>query len=248
MPGGKLHVLRRASWGDCGGAMVENTFGQMLVDIVGEEFMDSFRQNYTVEYIDILRAFNIKIREGMGRYYITRKITFVIPSRFLEKYQEQFGTDVSKRTLETRYAKSLKWYGGKMQIDIDLFQSFFDPANKKIVHCIREMLSKPEVKETNVILMVGSFSECEIVQEAIRKAFPECQVVVPYEAGLAILKGAVLFGHTCSFISDDDNTSVLEEDDNRPVVALDNIKLKSATGDMRSNAATDRRFRRCSIL
>lgn len=42
------------------------------------------------------------------------------------------------------------------------------------------------------------------MQEAIRKAFPECRVVVPHEAGLAILKGAVLFGH--SVISDDDNS------------------------------------------
>lgn len=43
--------------------------------------------------------------------------------------------------------------------------------------------------------MVGGFSECEIVQDAIRKAFPECRVVVPHEAGLAVLIGAVLFGH-----------------------------------------------------
>lgn len=96
-----------------------------------------------------------------------------------------------------------------MRIDIDLYQSFFDPVNEKIVHCIREILSKAEVIETKVILMVGGFSECEIVQDAIRKAFPECRVVVPHQAGLAVLIGAVLFGHSLiSIISDDDNTPV----------------------------------------
>lgn len=90
------------------------------------------------------------------------------------------------------------------------------------------MLSKPKVKGTNVILMVGSFSICEIVQIAIRKAFQKYRVVVPFQAEQAIIKGAVLFGH--SGISKDDNTTVLEEDDNRPVVALDNIRLQE-TGD-----------------
>lgn len=96
-----------------------------------------------------------------------------------------------------------------MRIDIDLYQSFFDPVNEKIVHCIREILSKAEVIETKVILMVGGFSECEIVQDAIRKAFPECRVVVPHQAGLDVLIGAVLFGHSLTnIISDDDNTPV----------------------------------------
>lgn len=44
-PEGKVNVLRRGSWEDCGGAVVDNAFKQMLIDIpvVGEEFVDSFR-------------------------------------------------------------------------------------------------------------------------------------------------------------------------------------------------------------
>lgn len=159
----------------------------MLIDIVGEEFMDSFRQNNTADYNDIFSAFKRKKREKLGEYFINRKINLLISPCFLEKYKKDIGTDVSKRTLDTRYAKLLKWSGDKMRIDIDLYQSFFDPVNEKIIHCIREILSKPKVIETKVILMVGGFSECEIVQDAIRKAFPECRVVVPHEAGLAVL-------------------------------------------------------------
>lgn len=97
--------------------------------------------------------------------------------------------------------------------------------------------------------MVGGFSECEIVQDAIRKAFPECRVVVPHEAGLAVLIGAVLFGHRLiSIISDDDNTPVLEKGDNRPVVALDNTKLNNATEDRSLYAASGSIVRECSVL
>lgn len=227
--------------------MVDNAFKQMLIDIVGEKFMDSFRQNNTADYIDIFSAFKRKKREKMGEYFIHQEINLVISPCFLEKYNEDMGTDVSKRTLETRYAKSLKWSGDKMRIDIDLFRSFFHPANVKLVICIREILSKPEAIGTKVILIVGGFSECQIVQDAIRKAFPECRVVVPHEAGLAVLKGAVLFGH--SIISDDDNTPVLEEGDNKLVVALNNKKIyNTTTEDRGSYATTDRLFGKCAIL
>jgi hypothetical protein len=43
--------------------------------------------------------------------------------------------------------------------------------------------------------MVGGFSECELVQDAIRdKIGTSMKLIIPVEAGLAVLKGAVLFG------------------------------------------------------
>lgn len=139
---GKLHVLSRASWGDCGGEMVDNTFKQMLIDIVGEEFMDSFRQNNTADYNDIFSAFKRKKRKIWWIFYES-KDKFANFIMLFRKIQKRYWYRCLKRTLDTRYAKLLKWSGDKMRIDIDLYQSFFDPVNEKIVHCIREILSKP---------------------------------------------------------------------------------------------------------
>lgn len=108
--------------------------------------MDSFRLNNTAEYIDMYIAFKRKKEEKIAEFFSTRIVNLAIPPSFLEKYEEEKGTDISKRILETRYAKSLKWAADKMRIDIDLFHSFFDPATEKIIHCIRETLSKPDVK------------------------------------------------------------------------------------------------------
>lgn len=43
--------------------------------------------------------------------------------------------------------------------------------------------------------MVGGFSESPITLDVVKNAFPTKRVIVPEEAGLAVLKGAVLFGH-----------------------------------------------------
>jgi hypothetical protein len=42
---------------------------------------------------------------------------------------------------------------------------------------------------------VGGFAESGIVQETIKSKFSNMRVIIPFDAGLAVLKGAVIFGH-----------------------------------------------------
>lgn len=96
---GKLHVLSRASWGDCGGEKVDNTLKQMLIDIVGEEFMDSFRQSNTADYNDIFSAFKRKKREKLGEYFINRKINLLIFIMRFRKIQKTIWVQMSPKEL-----------------------------------------------------------------------------------------------------------------------------------------------------
>ena len=52
------------------------------------------------------------------------------------------------------------------------------------------------------ILMVGGFSESPMLHGYIRQAFPDKKVVIPNEAGLAVLKGAVIFGHNTNMVKE----------------------------------------------
>lgn len=83
--------------------MVDNTFKQMLIDIVGEEFLDSFRQNNTADYIDMFRAFEKKKKEKykslntrtitISPYILFRKIQRRKWYRYLQK---NFGDPIRK--------------------------------------------------------------------------------------------------------------------------------------------------------
>lgn len=55
--------------------------------------------------------------------------------------------------------------------------------------------------DTDIILMVGGFSESQMLQEAIKSAFKSKTVIIPEDAGLAVLKGAVQFGFNPKVIS-----------------------------------------------
>ncbi|VDI47076.1 Hypothetical predicted protein [Mytilus galloprovincialis] len=56
-------------------------------------------------------------------------------------------------------------------------------------------LMHSEVSDIQQILMVGGFSECELVQKAMEDRFPNIAIFIPEKAGLAVLKGAVMYGH-----------------------------------------------------
>ncbi|CAG2202057.1 unnamed protein product [Mytilus edulis] len=52
-----------------------------------------------------------------------------------------------------------------------------------------------EVSDIQQIIMVGGFAECELVQKAMEDRFPNIEIFLPEKAGLAVLKGAVMYGH-----------------------------------------------------
>jgi molecular chaperone DnaK (HSP70) len=56
-------------------------------------------------------------------------------------------------------------------------------------------LSKQMENGLSTILMVGGFSECPLIQDAVQAAFPDKRIIIPEDAGMSVLKGAVLFGH-----------------------------------------------------
>ncbi|XP_056013066.1 heat shock 70 kDa protein 12A-like [Ostrea edulis] len=49
--------------------------------------------------------------------------------------------------------------------------------------------------------MVGGFSECSLIQNAIKTKFSAYRIIIPEEAGLAVVKGAVYFGNLANAIS-----------------------------------------------
>ncbi|KAK3099182.1 hypothetical protein FSP39_000630 [Pinctada imbricata] len=97
--------------------------------------------------------------------------------------------------LDSKFKNSLTLSADKMRITNECFCSFFQKAAESIIQHVRQLLDSPKVKGTKNILMVGGFSESPLLQRAIREFFPECRVIVPQEAGLCVLKGAVIFGY-----------------------------------------------------
>lgn len=193
-PNGHLKELDRASGGDWGGTSVDMAFKSTLAEIVTEGVIEGYCHKYTGDYIELFRDFEIKKRKcGKGNSsdsYITLKI----PVTFTDECKETLKTDLTTLVNKSKYKDHIFWKTDKVRIDLPTFETFFQPACDGIVKHVRELFESPKVKDVDKILMVGGFSESNILQDVVRRAFPNCQVIVPQEAGLAVLRGAVLFG------------------------------------------------------
>lgn len=191
---GYLHELERASGGDWGGISVDNAFKNTLAEIVTEELLASYNYKHPSDYIELFMSFETgKRRCGRGQD-LNSFITLKIPTTFFQECLETLTTDLITLINKSRFKGDFILKSNYLKISLIAFKRFFLPACDGTIKHIKELFQSPKVKDVNKILMVGGFSESYILQEAIRNAFPDCQVIVPIEAGVAVLRGAVLFG------------------------------------------------------
>ena len=191
---GTLQELHRATDGACGGTKVDAAYEQFFIDIVGEFVWEEFSFKYREDYLDIFRDFEYKkhiVRDNM-KTNIVVKVPFTLRMLFEEMTSTKF--DIAVRNNEI-YFQKIRPISDKIKIDPELVIGFFkDPLDKLIEH-LQGLLLKENLKGTKTFLLVGGFAESPIVQETLHEKFPHIRLITPNEAGLTVLKGAVIFGH-----------------------------------------------------
>jgi hypothetical protein len=86
----------------------------------------------------------------------------------------------------------------RLHIKAYIFKEFFKETTENIISHLEKVLDSRSCGPIPpAMVMVGGFSESLIVTETIRNhpSFSNIKVIIPTEARLAVLKGAVLYGH-----------------------------------------------------
>ncbi|XP_071141784.1 heat shock 70 kDa protein 12B-like [Mytilus edulis] len=196
---GRLKELHRASGNDCGGTSVDGRFFQMLVKILGGPVMKKIKDEDPAAYLDLFREF-----DAVKRTIVTGKegkVNITIPYASLDaNCREMLGEDLKAVIASSPYGNEISLRGDKMRIDAHLMINLFKPTVDNIISLMFEILKDKKVQNVTQILLVGGFSECRLIQDAVIKKFWDKKIIIPEEAGLSVLKGAVLFGHRPDYI------------------------------------------------
>ncbi|XP_062586417.1 heat shock 70 kDa protein 12A-like [Saccostrea cucullata] len=193
---GKLRELTRASGGDWGGVSVDKAFEAVLTEIVGEGLMEEFRRTYTADYLELFRDFEIKKRKRNESKEDEAFVTLKIPLSLVELCGNLAGMIAC-----TKYNGNIDLELDKLRINHATFVDLFRTTCDRVVDHVKKLLQSANAKSVDFILMVGGFSESPVLQDAIKGAFcSKYRVIVPQEAGLTVLRGAVLFGKDPSTI------------------------------------------------
>lgn len=220
---GTLGEIVPASGGSWGGTCIDKAFHDFLTSLFGEEVMNIFQTDpeYLEDYFEFWQRFEVKKRTFENKQnddkneqretYQPDKFVFQIPLAIGEIVAKQRKQDHKKIKIDTvindvikksQYKNDLTCEQGKLCMKSTFFKLMFDPTIKFLINHLKKLYTEIG-KDLKVILMVGGFSECSVVQEAVKKEFEgTCRVVVPNQAGLAVVKGAVYFGHQPDLITE----------------------------------------------
>ena len=194
-----LKELFSAYGGNCGGVNVDEAFIGFLGEVLGADTMEVVQTRYREDYISVLDTFELKKRQVTPDS--TAKDRISLPVSFATTYES-----MNKEKLENTSRLPIKYKGkvnfdkGKLSLTQDVMRGFFENTCNTICALADEYLQQNRRYNIDKILMVGGFSESAILQDKVRKKFPKKRLIIPGDAGLAVLKGAVIYGHNPSMV------------------------------------------------
>ncbi|WAR31118.1 HS12B-like protein [Mya arenaria] len=89
----------------------------------------------------------------------------------------------------------------KLRVPWDIVKTWFDKSVDNTKNHVKHLLEKPNIRGVETIILVGGFVESTYVQERFREALGDKRIIIPSEPGLAVLKGAVKFGHNPAVVA-----------------------------------------------
>ncbi|XP_078311405.1 heat shock 70 kDa protein 12B-like [Crassostrea virginica] len=179
-----------------GGISVDRAFEAFLESIFGSNVLDIFKTSYYEDFCLIFEEFEVKKRDLGGM-----KLRISIPLSLESLLKKENGSTLSTSLEKSQYNGLVTLKNKTITLDPSLLNSFFQEAIDGIVRIMQDMLDNLLCADLEHIIMVGGFSGSEIIRKVLRETFPSYRFFLPDEPELAVLKGAVYFGHIPNAVS-----------------------------------------------
>ena len=204
-----IREIHHATGGDFGGIKVDAEFEKLMEAFFGENLMNELRHKYPSDFLEIMTDWEMKKRSKRA---VEGEVTRVkLSYNFMHLYTDQkpakslmhkFSSLFSERPPYDLNEVSVS--KGHLCLKPGVMSALFHGAISSIIREIRKVLKKSNLANTiSCIFLVGGFSDCQLLQTAVRKEFElKYRVLVPEEASLAVAKGAVVFGQSPDIITE----------------------------------------------
>ncbi|XP_033761605.1 heat shock 70 kDa protein 12B-like [Pecten maximus] len=178
----KLKEIHPPTGGPWGGTVVDEAYFSFLHDLVGQKTWDDFVKSNKSGKLDLERVFEMKKRNLKQSEF-----TFI-------KVGQSFLQTCSNKN--KKYSSTVEVKKDKLKLVNGLMKEFFQFPMMAIVEHLESLFMKRPLRDITNILMVGGFSESDLMKDKIELSFPGKNVIRPVDANIAVLKGAVIFGHS----------------------------------------------------
>ncbi|WAQ93768.1 HS12A-like protein [Mya arenaria] len=155
-----------------------------------QNVIDSFKKSDMYDFNEIMKIFEVKKRSIT--HESESNIVMRLPQSLSTAAQQETGKSIAELAALSKFGK---------EIPASVVRTLFQKSVSTTTDHVAELLEADANKGIQAIVMVGGFSESPLLQHAIQSRFSSLKVIIPDEAGLSILKGAVIFGHSPNAIT-----------------------------------------------
>lgn len=183
-----IRALQAASGGAWGGTRVDKNFETLLANVFGEENLRQFKETQPGDWIELMSSnFENRKKEAVspGRSLAVRIDSLAMFLREEGLTPEQMVRDFNNPQITLRR--------GALRMEQDEAMKLFKPVVDKIEEHVTSVVQR--INGLKYIIMVGGFSESNYLERRIKTTFEgQLRVIVPHDARLSVVKGAVIFG------------------------------------------------------
>ena len=161
--------------------------------LFSKEVIENFKDGDLYDYTELIQQFEVKKRSITSEH--DTDVVITMPMGLLEIIKSKFG-GVEKAIKRSKYKLDVSFHPSqKLFVKPEIFRNFFKPTIDALIKHVDQLLKDAKLVDLRNIVMVGGFSECKLVIDAVKREFSRMLITIPPDAELAVLKGAVLLGH-----------------------------------------------------
>ena len=168
-------------------------------NVHGQEAFDEFTKKEVLDYCDLMREFEVKKRSQTVQVR-TKSVTLRVPISL--RNLSQANQDKARSVREEEDFNSVTLEHDTIRLNHERFRQFFQTSTENIISHVQQLIDNDELKDVSTIVLVGGYAESKFLQDFIKSKFSSKTVIIPNQPGLAVLKGAVIFGHDPSIIAE----------------------------------------------
>lgn len=159
-----------------------------MISLEARKTLVDFFEKYPLDYYEFLQEVKSKIRRISPS---CSRLNIQISSAMLE--ETRCSEELHESVVRTGRKADLEIKGDKCIVKPEQFKILFTEAGRRIVDYIEKQLFA-EFSDINQIILVGEFAQSPILQNIMKTAFSAKNVIIPREANMTAVRGAVFFG------------------------------------------------------
>ncbi|KAH3716331.1 heat shock 70 kDa protein 12B-like [Dreissena polymorpha] len=190
---GTLKSLSSPSGGPWGGTVVDKHFQIFIENIVEKDIYKQFSKECATDKLDLDRMIELKKRSMKPA---NEKVNLKFPNELFTFYEEKKKKKVEDTLPIGPYKGKVTKKRDRIIVESSIMLDMFNESKNQTLAHVEGLLRKWELRGVKKLLLVGGFAESHVLQEAFRSKFGSAyEVMVPQQPDLAIVKGAVIYGH-----------------------------------------------------